>query len=163
MMRRTLQWVVGCLVCIVLLTADTAWAQLSNEFVGVSAVGLLVESFDHPDEAARCNVSQGGLDAAARLPLDASRLRITSSLATYVYVNVNVMFWNNSCVASVRVALERDLTIPNTQSYIFGASVWFRQSLIIGPPSDFGSRVNQSITGYTQQLIAEWTKANPRQ
>lgn len=26
-MRRTLLWVVGCLVCIVLLTAETAWAQ----------------------------------------------------------------------------------------------------------------------------------------
>lgn len=139
----------------------TAWAQNPNAFVGVSAVDIVVEALH--DGARECNVSESGLDAAVRLPLDASRLRIDRSSADYVYVRVNVLpLQNGVCVAEVEVMMIRGLVIPNTQRFIDAATVWDKGALMTGTASNFRQRVNQLVTDYTKQLIAEWLKANPR-
>lgn len=143
------------------LVATPAQAQ-DNAFVGVSAVRILVEGLD--DAAAKCNVTTSGLDAAARLPLDASRLRITPALSfSDVYVAVTALSLPSGlCVARVSVDLNRTLAIPGTNQLVFGATVWHKGTLLTGPSSDFGQRVNQYVTDFTKELIAEWIKANPR-
>ena len=124
---------------------------------------------DLSDDAAKCNVTKGGLDAAARLPLDASRLRIDPDAGPYVSVAVTVTdgFDRSApsgagCVATLDVGLRRTLAIPGTNQLVFGATAWGRDALLTGPSSGFGQRVNQYVTDFTKELIAEWIKANPR-
>jgi len=142
------------------LVATPAQAQ-DNNFVGVSEVNIVVE--DLADAAAKCNVSKGGLDAAVRLPLDASRLRINPHALSYVYVNVSALWEPRGCAASVQVELKRSLAIPGTTQWVYGASVWDKGTILTGTSSYVGKGVNQSVTDFTKELIAEWIKANPRQ
>ena len=166
-MRRLLGGMLAVLMMGLGLVATPAQAQ-DNNFVGVSAVSIFV---DHPTgddsakDAAKCNVTKSGLDAAARLPLDASRLRINpdvSPLSPYVYVSVSALWEPRGCAAFVQVSLKRSLAIPGTNQLVFGATVWERGYVLTGPSSGFGQRVNQQVTDYTKELIAEWIKANPR-
>ena len=160
---------VGVLVMGLGLVATPAQAQ-DNTFVGVSEVSIFVE--DLGDGEAKCNVTKGGLDAAVRLPLDASRLRIDPDASPYVYVVVTVTDGSRfllpapsggGCVGSLSVGLRRTLAIPGTTQLVFGASVWEKGYSLTGPSSGFGQRVNQQVTDFTKELIAEWIKANPRQ
>ena len=150
---------VGVLVMGLGLVATPAQAQ-DNAFVGVSEVDIVVE--DLSDNAAKCNVTEGGLYAAVRLPLDASRLRINPDASPSVYVRVTALLEPRECAAFVQVSLKRRLAIPGTTQLVFGAMVWDNGTLLAGPSSDFGQRVNQRVTDFTKQLIAEWIKANPR-
>ena len=159
-MRRLLGGVLALLMMGLGLVATPAQAQ-DNAFVGVSAVRILVEGL--ADDAAKCNVTESGLDAAARLPLDASRLRITPDGSSFVYVNVTALSPDSGlCAAYVSVALKRELAIPGTNQFVFGATVWESGTIMSGSPSDFGQRVNQQVDDRTKRLIAEWIKANPR-
>ena len=150
---------VGVLVMGLGLVATPAQAQ-DNTFVGVSEVSIFVE--DLGDGEAKCNVTKGGLDAAVRLPLDASRLRINPAAVPYVYVVVVALWVPSGCAGHVRVALDRVVAIPGTNQLVYGASVWGRGTLLMGPSSGFGQGVNQYVTDFTKELIAEWIKANPR-
>ena len=150
---------VGVLVMGLGLVATPAQAQ-DNNFVGVSGVDIVVEALS--DNAAKCNVTDGGLDAATRLPLDASRLRIIPDASPYVYVRVTALWEPSGCAAFVAVSLIRRLAIPGTTQLVYG-SVWDTGTILTGPSSDFGQRVNQNVTDFTKRLIAEWIKANPRQ
>ena len=150
---------VGVLVMGLGLVATPAQAQ-GNNFVGVSEVDIVVEGLS--DNAAKCNVTKGGLDAATRLPLDASRLRINPDASSYVYVRVAALWEPSGCAAFVQVVLKRSLAIRGTNQLVFGAMVWDNGTLLTGPSSDFGQRVNQRVTDFTKELIAEWIKANPR-
>ena len=142
------------------LVATPAQAQ-DNTFVGVSAVSILVEKLS--DDEAKCNVTEGGLDAAARLPLDASRLRIDPVASSYVYVRVTALSLSSGlCAGHVGVDLTRMLAIPGTNQLVFSATVWGKGTIMSGPSSDYGQRVNQRVGDFTKQLIAEWIKANPR-
>ena len=160
-MRRLLGGVLVVLLVMGLgLVATPAQAQ-DNKFVGVSEVKILVEDLD--DGAEKCNVTKGGLDAAARLPLDASRLRIDPVASSRVYVRVTALSTSSGlCAAFVSVALKRPLAIPGTNQLVFGAAVWDVGTILTGPSSDFGQRVNQDVGDFTKELIAEWIKANPR-
>ena len=107
-MRRLLGGMLAVLMMGLGLVATPAQAQ-DNNFVGVSAVSIFV---DHPTgddsakDAAKCNVTSSGLDAAARLPLDASRLRINPDADPYVYVAVTAhSLSSESCVATLKVGL----------------------------------------------------------
>ena len=161
-MRRLLGGMLAVLMMGLGLVATPAQAQ-DNAFVGVSAVSIFVEELN--DNEAKCNVTKGGLDAATRLPLDASRLRINpdvSPLSPYVYVRVSALWEPRGCAAFVQVSLKRSLAIPGTNQLVFGATVWERGYVLTGPSSGFGQRVNQQVTDDTKELIAEWIKANPR-
>ena len=154
---------VGAVVGGMLAGATPARAQDATlrGLVGISSVSIIVEQLE--DDAVRCNVSESGIDAAIRLPLDASRLRIEPNTTPYVYARVNVLpLASGLCVASIDVSLKRILAIPATNQLVFGAMVWERGSLATGPASNFGQRVNQTVGDYTKQLIAAWIQANPR-
>ena len=144
------------------LVATPAQAQ-DNAFVGVSAVHIFVATTPDDDDA-KCNVTKGGLDAAVRLPIDASRLRINPDASPYVYVNANVLMMPDGlCVATFTVGLKRTLAIPGTNQLVFSATVWeSATSTIWARSSIFWLQLNQSVSDFTKQLIAEWIKANPR-
>ncbi len=153
------------------LPADASAQDLPAPFKGVDAVGLLVESLD-PQGASQCNVNKASLDAAARLTIDRSRLRIAerNSADAYVYVNVTLLVTpSRLCVANIDVALNRMMLSPSAagreprdDEVVFGAAVWSTASLLTGPSYDFGSRVNAAVTDQTNQLVGAWVKANPR-
>lgn len=141
------------------LVADTARAQ-DPGFLGVKDVHIVVE--DLGQEGRACNVTEDGIDAAIRLPLDASRLRLNEKSADFIYANVSVRRRDDvECVAYVSLSLYRRLSTPEGQ-FVPGA-VWHKGIVMGGGAmSDFVQRVDQRIGDLTKQLIAEWIKANPR-
>ena len=127
---------------------------------GVKAVDIIVESLS--EFAAKCGVTKSGIDAAIRLPLDASRLQIDAKATPYAYAKVNVLQMPGGCVASVDLSLRRTMTMPLTAKPAYGVSVWDDGSLLTGPSYDFGQRVNQEVEELIKKLIAAWVKVNPK-
>jgi hypothetical protein len=127
---------------------------------GVITVGIVIEELR--EDAALCNVSKDALDAAVRLPLSTSRLKVTNEYRYpyYLYVNVNVMrLPNGVCIANVDISFIRPVELLLADGLVDG-SVWSKGSLLSGPSSEFGGRVDGVVEGYTKQFIAAWLKDN---
>lgn len=161
----------GFTFAMTLLASVSASAQPDNAFAGVDGVKIIVET--PSDDAGRCNVTKGSLDASVRLPIDKSRLRIAERNRAFasVYVNVNVIPLSaDFCVANVKVSLQRLVLLPSVigkkaadaGDMMFSATVWSQASLLSGRSVDFGSRVNVSVTELANELIAGWIEANPK-
>jgi hypothetical protein len=144
-----------------LILSDSVFAQDDNNFKGVSAVSIVVENLREP-QANRCNVTQSGLDAAVRVLVDQSRLRLDERSHSNIYVNVNISPVTAFCLANVAVSLNRTLSIPGTSQLVYGAQVWDGETLISGEASGFGQRVYQFVSTHTRELLSQWIKANPR-
>ncbi|MEQ1867746.1 MAG: hypothetical protein ABL996_24255 [Micropepsaceae bacterium] len=143
---------------------SSAQGTADKGFQGFDAVFAVVVE-DLNDAAKRCHITESGLDAAMRLPLDQSRLRVDLNApvtAPYAYVAVTaVAIDNGRCAAYVDVQLNRKLRLPASEVLV-GATVWHTGSLLTGPPDDFSERVTREVSAYTREMIAEWIKANPK-
>ncbi len=120
------------------------------------------------DSEMKCNITKGGLDAAMRIPLDSSRVRVLASdpqlsnaaklrVDTLVLAETNVDF----CTGSVELALYRLVSIADSDVAAF-APVWSAKAVISGSPHDFGKRVNDMVRELTGQFLGAWIKANPK-
>lgn len=144
------------------LTSPMYAQEVKKGLSGIQSVKILIEDLD--SDAKTCGLSTGGLDAAVRLPVDASRLRINpSAVGTYIYVNVIAVYLKalDACVAQVDVELNRPLTLPNSDTFVI-AAVWNDGVLLTGEKISFPSRVYVAVTDKTKQLIGAWITANPR-
>jgi hypothetical protein len=156
-----MRWVVLGLLAF-LASQQARAVPFSRGLTGLTSVAILIEKL--PDDAKPCGITLAALDAAVRLPLAASRLRVASNneAATDfadVYVVVNVQRQGVDCVANVSVALNRTVDLV-TPKYRVLADTWSNGSLITGPSYSFGKRVSDEVEGYTKQLIAQWLKDN---
>lgn len=176
-----------CLYCVLALLAvsETATAQLfAGPLYGITEVKIHVGALD-PD-ARECNIAKESLDAAARLPLDRSRLKLVDTARATVSILVNPLNDSGRCVANVWVGLvvpatplagitmaevaklvheagyqidrETFATIP----FSLMAAIWQESSVLTGSPTDFGGRVSADVTAFTEEMIAAWIKDNPR-
>ncbi len=159
MSLRLLRLFIGSILNFFLFAAS--WAQGDPAFFGMKSVALTVESIREP-EASRCNITRGAIDSAARVILDRSRLRVNTSSTEFLYISVNVLSHSSLCAANVNVAIQRGVSIPDTSTLVFLATVWDKGVIITGPSHDFGTRVYQAVSNYTTEMLSEWIKANPR-
>jgi hypothetical protein len=150
---------VGVVAVVLMCHPTKAVAQSSTNggLRGLSGVEILVEGLD--EEAARpCNVSKDALDAAVRLPLANSQLRVLAKASPYVYVNVTVMRVNGGCAATYKVSVRRWST-----EFLDYVVVWNRGGMLSGPAYDFGVRTSSGVEELTKMLIAAWLQANSEQ
>jgi hypothetical protein len=131
---------------------------------GLQDVSILVEDLD--DDAKQCGITESALDAAVRLPVSASRLKIAKDFGegtdrSYVYVVVITVRPADICIASVSVSLRRTVLLQTPpESRFQGASTWEKSSVMTGPAYSFGKRVSDNVEGFTKELIAAWLKQN---
>lgn len=150
---RTWALLVG--VSMLLMASSSAAAQASASALDFDATRIVIEELD--DDAAKCGITAGGLDAAVRLPVSTvPQLRVvsTGSGLPYIYVNVNALtMGSGSCAASYEVHLRR--WSSEFQRFV---SVWNKGGMMSGPASSFGSRNRQNIEDLTKEFLAAWLK-----
>lgn len=143
--------------CLLFVHAPAARAQA---LVGVSEVKLIVEQLD--DEARECGVTPDGLEAAVRITLANSRLRVLDGLGEpYYYVQVNVIRGGEQCIASVRASVSRSVWLTPTGPKLL-AQVWSKGLLTAHSRRDFGRRLNSSVEDLTKLMLGAWLKDNQR-
>ncbi len=128
---------------------------------GLQAARIVVEDLD--EDARLCGVTRESVDAAARIPLSGSRLRVDNGdIGPYFYVQVTVLRSGNFCMAAINLALTRPVWLrPGAQTQdLVMARVWNRGGVISGGEANFGRRVMNDIEGYTKLFIASWLREN---
>jgi hypothetical protein len=146
------------LICFAIFECRAA-AQIpqSRALTGLPQINILVEDLD--SDARACNISSDALDAAARLPLANSRIRVSSSATAYLYINVNVISLGSGlCIASITVKVQRFAT-----EFFTLVTVWDKGQILSGRASEFGSRISRNVEDVTKMFIAAWLKENEQQ
>ena len=123
---------------------------------GVESVNIVVEEPDQ--DATDCGITKDALDAAVRLPLSNSRLKIKDGLfIPDLFVRVTALKTNNqNCAVSTQIQLYKWI-----QSEMDFGGFWQNTHLLTGPKSSMGKRVTDKFESFTKQFIAAWLKANP--
>lgn len=138
-----------------LLIGSLSHAQALRE---VGPISLVVEELSKSAEP--CGISIDALDAAMRIPLSNSRLKVSGSSRPYLYANVNVIHPTATlCIAAVNLSFRRVLTAGFDGSAVVG-TVWEDGALLSGPPVTFGRRVTEAIEDRTKLFIGAWLKEN---
>lgn len=137
-------------------------AQPNTDLENLSEVAIVVEPIGSAAEL-KCNLTEAGIDAAMRIPLDGSRLRVarTKSSAVLVASVAAMEVGNGDCAAAVSVILFRSVVVEETGKRAIGA-VWMRPGLMFHPAHDFGARVNSQVREVTTEFLGEWIKQNPK-
>lgn len=146
---------------VVVIGPVTTSAQASSEeraLSGISAVGIVVERLD-PD-AASCGIVEESLDAAARLPIANSRLKLDRRAQSYVYVRVTAMRIGSTCFATTEVSFRRPMWTKSEQGVAVWSRVWDLGYVIAGPAGDVGKKVNDKVEEFAKRFIAAWLQAN---
>jgi hypothetical protein len=106
------------------------------------------------EQAERCGLVAGDLEAPARSVLDASRLRMIHTATNFVFVNVNVVAAGAVCAAAINVDLFRA-----SNEFRASVSVWEHGSVIVGGKDGFNVRVREKIDSMTRDFLADWQKS----
>jgi hypothetical protein len=139
-------------------------AQIPSELTdhrlkNYSPVRIVIEQLD--DDARQCGITADGLDAAVRLPLSASPVKVVNDVPSsdgYVYANVNVLKLNNGvCVANVELEAHRW-----AMAFWSDVIVWTNGTMLSGAHYDFIRGVDNALEDLTKQFIGAWLKTNPR-
>jgi hypothetical protein len=137
-----------------------AQAQVRG-LTGLQSARIVIEDLD--EEARQCGVTRDTLDAAARITLSNSRLRVDNGdVGPYYYVQVTVLRSGTYCMAAINVALTRPVWLrPGAQTQdVVLARVWSRGGVISGGEANFGRRVMMDVEGYTKQFLGSWLREN---
>lgn len=122
---------------------------------GVRQVDIVVETLD--DDAAKCSITKDGIDAAVRLPLSNSRIRIDRDAPAYLYVNANVMVMpNRTCVANLLITFKKYSASERSMG-----DFWNKGTLMSGAPDYVSQRIYINAENLTKQFVAAWLQANP--
>lgn len=142
-------------VFIFLSISSAAHARIEGSLVGVKTIDLIVE--DLSDDAGRCLITTDALEAAVRVPISNSRIRMRKSDdLPYLYVNVAVLSDESKhCVVayslSFRKYVEKEHSI---------GQFWHKGGVASGPSHRVSRGVINEIEGDTKIFISEWLKAN---
>lgn len=133
------------------LGSSLTWASALK---GVREVDLLVENLD--SDARSCGVSSDMIDAAIRLPISNTRLKLVQKDGNgYVYANANIIDLGARCVMNLTLQYNK-LSISELQYGVF----WSKSSLWIWPKNDTKNQVEKEFDSFARQFIAAWLKAN---
>ena len=127
---------------------------------GLNPIMILVEEL--PPAAAGCGISRDALRVAAELPLSQSPLRIVKTVATtkaYLYIQVNVISVQNTCVGNVYVSFRTGSVIESNNQLAI-ASIWNENVIGAAWPNDAPGEINKAVDTLTKKFIEEWTRDN---
>ena len=132
----------------------TAFSCFASGLKGVKEVRIVIERLD--EVAVKCGITEALVDAALRLPISNSRLRITNVPRDgYVYANVTALEVRNSCAVHTTLAFTRYSTDMNDVG-IF----WRTGGIVYWDKNDLPNRISNDFEQYTKEFIAAWLKAN---
>lgn len=135
-------------------------AALGDALKGQNPIELIVE--DLHEGATKCWISRDSLEAAMRIPLSNSPIKVREGLLPYLYVNVNALKMDNGgCAVSVEVSFHRWMFTSRSSSADGDmATVWSKGELLTGPSTDMGRRIANKVEDLTKTFIGAWLKAN---
>lgn len=141
---------------IFLISLMLSCSQVSaNSFKGIKEVGILIENLD--EDATKCNMTEDFLDAAVRLPISNSKIRVVDMNkfpSAYIYVKLIIIREQEMCTAYIRVALNKYIPGENTGEF------WNKDGLLIYRKVNFQQKIGEQLESFTKQLISAWLKAN---
>ena len=138
---------------IVILISLNVFSVHASPFKGVNETRLIIEEVD--EEHAKCGITKSLIDAAVRIPLSNSKLKVTSRVVeTYIYANVNVRAMSSTC--AINISLEFKKYIPSQGS----GSFWEAGGLAVWSKNNSPTMVSNSLESFTKELIGEWLKQN---
>jgi hypothetical protein len=98
------------------------------------------------------------LDAAVRIPLSNSKLRVTnvSNTMSYLYVKVALLQINNSCAGSILVSFNKYSKSENDTG-----EFWNKSMIIYDNKNSIRKSISDDVESFAKEFIAAWLKANP--
>jgi hypothetical protein len=123
---------------------------------GVQNIAILIENLS--DDTVKCNVSKDMLDAAVRIPLSNSKLRVTnvSNTMSYLYVKVALLQINNSCAGSILLSFNKYSKSENDTG-----EFWNKSMIIYDNKNSISKSISDDVESFAKEFIAAWLKANP--
>jgi hypothetical protein len=132
----------------------TAFSCFASGLKGVKEVSIVIEKLD--EHARKCGITEAQVDAALRLPISNSRLRVTNSVSTsYVYARVTALEVRNSCAVHAKFEFKRYLTVVNDVG-----TFWDKGGLVYWDKNDVLNKISNDLELYTKEFIATWLKEN---
>jgi len=147
---------------IVALLALPAQAQSSAPGLsGIAAIQLALEPVD--DEARQCGLSDDGLDAAVRIPVSNTQLRVVAESPSLLYVQTTsaARKGTSDCTTMVQVSLLRPAWFaPSADAKSGMVAVWHKGTLLSGAAATHGRRTYEAIENLTKQFVGAWLREN---
>lgn len=152
-----------------ILSSDVSAQGHIEVLGGLNFVGVVAEEVDGDGE--QCGLSVFGLESAARVNLDASRIRLrpTSELnpsnrGDFGLFGVSVVVFalrGDLCAGYAEVDVHR-WGVVNAGTRAGYVSVFQQSSLFTGGSANFGVRVREWVGQATNEFISAWIQANPK-
>jgi hypothetical protein len=110
------------------------------------------------DNAAKCHISKEMLDAAVRIPLSNSKLKITNfgESQGYIYVKLGLLPVNNFCSGAIHVSFNKFSQSEKEMGEFWSTGVIFHTN-----KNDIRKSVSDDVESFVKEFIAAWLKANP--
>lgn len=129
---------------------------IANPMKGIKEVGIVIEKLD--DDAKRCNITEGYLDAAIRVRLSSSSLKVVSMdrmPPAFIYVAITVLDDKDFCIGSVSTSFNKYI---NSERAI--GNFWELTELLNIRRINFQNRVGDVVDRNATQFLGAWLKAN---
>ena len=142
-------------ILVALLLANISTLQASA-LRGIKEVGILIEVLH--EDAVKCGITKGMIDAAIRVPLSNSKLRITERLNSgVVYADVNTILIQNTCAVSLRLSYLKFVASENDSGQF-----WNRSMLLLHSRHEIVMKTSNQLELYTKEFISEWLRVGMR-
>lgn len=161
-------------VSLQLVTGNVALAQVvAKGLRSVDYVNLVVAPVE--DEAKACGVAADALDAAMRVPISSTALKLKppdpdedlwvpvadAAMSPFLYAEVLALQTSEStCAVLVRLAMYKVVYFARDRDDAAFAIIWSSSELITGSQARMGNRVANSLEGLTREFLGAWSKAN---
>ena len=130
------------------------FSVFASALKGVKETTIVIERLD--EDHVKCGITENMIDAAVRIPISNSRLKITNRQTSgFIYVNVGALSFENFCVVSIQLTYAKFIISENESGRF-----WFKSHLMSWNRNDIGLRVTDRLEALTKELIAAWLKAN---
>lgn len=133
-----------------------AGLAIASPMKGVKEVGILIEELDSSAKA--CNITEDYLDAAVRIRLSNSRLKMVPMDKlpdAYIYVQLTIIDDKTHCVASLNISFNKYI-----QSERAAGNFWRRTELLVFRKSNFQNSLRDAIDNHITQFLGAWLKSN---
>ena len=142
------------LLFVICLLSSSGFAS-GQALKGVREVAILIESLD--EDASKCGLSEDLLDAAARLTLSNSKIKVVGleSGSGYVYTRVTVLNVADICIGHLEVSYHKFATSEKQVG-----EFWRKGKLISRAKMEFSKVISQDAEAYAKQFLSAWLKAN---
>lgn len=124
----------------------------------VREIRIIIEQLNN--ESMECGVREDDLEAAARIVLSTSKLRVGKDvLSPFLYVQVTVIREGNQCIGSLNMAVNR-LVMSSPSRDPFFARVWNSSQVMAFTRNDFSRRLSLAVEADTKRMLGTWLKEN---